>query len=243
MRTSSSHAEQIIYVVMPRFLQLLPKLARKGSKGYALPDGTTFKKKEDVFGALCPGLGSSSFFNYQALWTNKESEPTRKFLRGELRVKDALTELSALGLMKNTRKRKGAGDGGKDGTKKQKRGGGGGGGGGDSGGVVPFEMVVEALRLLGTAVDEGGLVSVEAFERYVERLRAERGGAQEQGQQVEELQGLPGHLSEPGPVRARAEGQGPKVPRCPEVRALRARVGRACMRGQDDTGAMCARMG
>ena len=76
--------------------------------------------------------------------------------------------------------------GGKDGTKKQKRGGGGGGGGGDSGGVVPFEMVVEVLRLLGTAVDEGGLVSVEAFGRYVERLRAERGGAQEQGQQVEE---------------------------------------------------------
>ncbi len=31
-----------------------------------------------------------------------------------------------------------------------------------------------------------GLVSVEAFGRYVERLRAERGGAQEQGQRVEE---------------------------------------------------------
>jgi hypothetical protein len=111
MRTSSSHAEQIINV-MPRFLQLLPKLAWKGSKGYALPDGTTFKKKEHVFGALCPGLGRSSFFDYQALWTNKESEPTRKFLRGKLDVKGALKELSALGLMKNTRKRKGAGDGG-----------------------------------------------------------------------------------------------------------------------------------
>ena len=184
MRTSSSHAEQIINVVMPRFLQLLPKLARKGSNGYALPDGTTFKKKEHVFGALCPGLGRSSFFDYQALWTNKESKPTRKFLRGKLDVKGALKELSDLGLMKNTRKRKGAGDGGKDGTKKLKRGGG---GGDDSGGVVPFEMVVEVLRLLGTYVDEGGLVSVEAFGRYVERLRAERGGAQEQGQQVAEF--------------------------------------------------------
>jgi hypothetical protein len=112
MRTSSSHAEQIINVIIPRFLQLLPKLAREGRKGYALPDGTTFKNKEHVFGALCPGLGRSSFFGYQALWTNKESEPTRKFLGGKLDVKGALKELSALGLMKNTRKRKGARVGG-----------------------------------------------------------------------------------------------------------------------------------
>lgn len=176
MRTSSSHAEQIINVVMPRFLQLLPKLARKGSKGYALPDGTPFKKKEDVFGALCPGLGSSSFFNYQALWTNKESEPTRKYLRGELRVKDALTELSALGLMKNTRKRKGAGDGGKDGTKKQKC----------CCCGMPFEKVVELLRLHGATVDEGDLKTADAIRRYVDRVHAERGGAQGQGQEEEE---------------------------------------------------------
>ena len=123
------HAKRIIHDILPRFFGIASKL--KGEEGFVLPDGKSFPSEAGLFRELCPslGLGRSSFFDYKNLWTNKESKPTRKYLIGELSKKAAIKELSDLGLVKNTGKRKGAGDGGEDGTKKQKRGG----GGGDSG--------------------------------------------------------------------------------------------------------------
>jgi hypothetical protein len=51
---------------------------------------------------------------------------------------------------------------------------------------VPIDIVVELLRLLGAAVHEGELNRADAIGRYVERLRAERGGPQGQGRGQDE---------------------------------------------------------
>lgn len=165
---------------MPRFFRLAPKLKGKEGKGFALPDGRSFTTEAALFQALCPSLGGTSFFDYKNLWLNKKSEPTRKYLRGEITKQGAVKKLSDLGLVKNTGKRRCAGNGGKDRTKKHKRGGAGG---------VPIEVVVELLRLLGAKMDEGELETADAIGCYLERLSVERGRAQGQGQQEEEGQG------------------------------------------------------
>lgn len=51
---------------------------------------------------------------------------------------------------------------------------------------MPIEIVVELLCLLGAAVHEGELNRADAIGRYVEQLRAERGGPQGQGQGQDE---------------------------------------------------------
>lgn len=51
---------------------------------------------------------------------------------------------------------------------------------------MPIDIVVELLHLLGAAVHEGELNRADAIGRYVERLRAERGGPQGQGQGQDE---------------------------------------------------------
>lgn len=181
-RAGSSHAKKIIHDIMPRFFGLASKLKGKNDKDFALPDGQSFTTEAALFQAICPSLGRSSFFDYKKLWANKDSEPTRKYLCGKLSKKEAVKELSDLGLVKNTGKRKGAGGGGEGETKKQKCCCGGGDG-------VPIEVVVELLRLYGATVDKGELETADAIGRYLKRLRVERGGAQGQGQQEEKGEG------------------------------------------------------
>ena len=45
---------------------------------------------------------------------------------------------------------------------------------------------MELLRLHGATVDEGDLKTADAIRHYVDRVHAERGGAQGQGQEEEE---------------------------------------------------------
>jgi len=63
-RTSSSHAQQIIHNIIPRFFRLAPKLKGQEGKGFALPDGRSFTSEAALFQAICPSLGRSSFFYY-----------------------------------------------------------------------------------------------------------------------------------------------------------------------------------
>lgn len=77
--TSSSHAKQISQDINPR-IWVASKLKGKNGKCFALPDGRSFVT--EVADGLVSGPLSQP--GTQRLLANKNSEPTRKYLCGDI---------------------------------------------------------------------------------------------------------------------------------------------------------------